>query len=171
MQRKAWLISFHAFSNPVRFQTEGGSPQPGFTLGGQEAGDQHFFPGGGDWIWGEGGVNPLPQSILPREKSLSPTASVTETLQELPHCSSRSAVANLGIPKEPKSRHSRWVTYSTRVRKRGLWAGGPSETQKIRTRSQTWNQQPTNQSQLSSWHKMIYKSSWQGSHPRAILRQ
>lgn len=97
------LISFHAFSNPVRFQTEGGSPQPGLTLGGQEAGNQHFFPGGGDWIWGEGGMNPLPQSTLHREKSQSPTTSVTETLQELSHCSSKSAMANLGIPKEPRT--------------------------------------------------------------------
>lgn len=53
--KKGLLRCLHPFSNPVRSQTEGGSPQ-----GGQEAGDQHPLPWGRPSNWGWGDVNPCP---------------------------------------------------------------------------------------------------------------
>lgn len=42
---------------------------------------------------------------------------------------------------------------------RGVWTGSPEKTLNTEHIPRTGT---TNQSQLSSWHKMIYKPSWQG---------
>lgn len=138
-----------SFFKSSEVPTEGGSPQ-----GGQEAGDQQPLPWGRPSNCGWRDVNPCPVH--------GPRGKVWEKLL---HQSSRKCYGKPRHPTGAQAWHSH-VKNSTGGLTRGLGAGGPAETESIRTRSQ----QPTNQSQLSFWHKMIYKSSWQVSRPRAIFK-
>lgn len=113
------------------------------------------------------GMNPLPSVyILHMAESLRPTAQpfVTELRQEPSrhstekHCveEQERCSTHFSIPKEPVLA----ITVKGTVRvPQGVWTSSPEKTPNTEHIPRTGT---TNQSQLSSWHKMIYKPSWQG---------
>lgn len=144
-------LSFHPFSNRDFKPREAPHSQDSLRVAGSRQSTLGVCRG---WIGGWGQMNPLPQST-------------GFSLQRTVRCSSKNCCGKSQNP----SAGTHEVKNSTRVSKVDYGGEAPQRHRESRPHSQTWNQQPTNQSQLSSWHKMIYKSFWQGSRPRTILRQ